>query len=192
MTSKTTAGGLEAIQPVGTTAIDKDLRLNLKRVFADGSLDSETAWMTWLALATSLNDSGLSETARTVLADLGVPEDHIDESARAGALTGLLNVYYRFRHFVESGQGDDAVKRYERTGLRMTGMAKPAMGTERFEKIAFAVSVLNGCELCVNGHERKLADLGVSEDERHDLARLAALAKATHDLRHVDCYNPSH
>ena len=186
MTDATMTRELEALQPAGTTAIDKDLRLNLKRVMADGALGPVDAWSAWLGLGVALHDEHFKVTAREALAELGESEEAIDEIARTGAFTGLLNVYYRFRHFVESGQGETGAKRYERTGLRMNAMAKPGIGHEAFEKIAFAVSVLNGCEMCVNGHERKLADLGVSEDVIHDLARLAALAKALHDLREIE------
>jgi len=84
----------------------------------------------------------------------------------------MLNTYYRFRHFVH--KDDD----YRVAGLRMTALAKPQLGKERFEMLALAVSVLNGCESCVRSHEQVLRDAGVGADKIHDLARLASVVKA--------------
>ena len=59
----------------------------------------------------------------------------------------------------------------------MTSLARPALGKERFEMLAFAVSVLNGCESCVRAHEKVLRDAGLTADKVHDLARLASVVK---------------
>jgi alkyl hydroperoxide reductase subunit D len=48
--------------------------------------------------------------------------------------------------------------------------------------LAFAVSVLNGCESCIRSHEKVLREAGVSVDQVHDLARLAAVVKGLHAL----------
>jgi alkyl hydroperoxide reductase subunit D len=81
----------------------------------------------------------------------------------------MLNVYYRFRHFL--GSPDE----YRIAALRMTALARPAIGKEKFEMLAFAVSVLNGCESCTKAHEKALRDAGIGTDKIHDLARLAAV-----------------
>lgn len=67
-------------------------------------------------------------------------------------------------------------------GLRMTALARPTLGKERFEMLAFAVSVLGGCEMCVRSHERVLREAGVSIDKVHDLARLAAVVRGLKTL----------
>jgi alkyl hydroperoxide reductase subunit D len=90
----------------------------------------------------------------------------------------MLNVYYRFRYMV--GNEED----YRAAGLRMTALARPVLGKERFEMLAFAVSVLNGCQSCIRSHEKVLRDAGVSTDKVHDLARLAAVVKGLHTLPH--------
>jgi lipoyl-dependent peroxiredoxin subunit D len=48
--------------------------------------------------------------------------------------------------------------------------------------LAFAVSVVNGCESCVRAHEKTLRDGAVSTDKLHDLARLSAVLKALRTL----------
>src|SRR5262249_16681690 len=97
-------------------------------------------------------------------------------AAQSAALMAMLNTYYRFRHFVGSPE------EYRAAGLRMTALARPVLGRERFEMLAFAVSVVNGCESCVRSHEKVLRDSGVSAEKVHDLARLAAVLKAAQTL----------
>jgi lipoyl-dependent peroxiredoxin subunit D len=59
----------------------------------------------------------------------------------------------------------------------MTALARPAMGSQNFELLALAVSVVNGCETCVTSHERVLRDGGVSPAKIHDAVRLTAAIK---------------
>lgn len=171
------------------SAIAKDLRLNLKRVLLEGSLSEQDMLLALLSTATSAHCPSLVDVAQRRLQTLGVDEAIIKEAVEAASLTGMLNVYYRFRHFIENTQGSEALERYRSVGLRMNAMSKPVMGHRLFEMLAFSVSVLNGCEMCVNGHEKRLLDLDVAPDAIHDLARMAALVKATADFSSVQ-YGP--
>jgi alkyl hydroperoxide reductase subunit D len=48
--------------------------------------------------------------------------------------------------------------------------------------LAFAVSVLNGCQSCICSHEQVLKENGVTSDKIHDLAKLAAVVKGIKGL----------
>lgn len=154
-----------------STTIARDLRLNLKRLMEESSLSPEEASLTLLATAISSENLPLASHAREKLAALGVSAEQVQEAAESAAIMGMLNTYYRFRYMV--GKDDD----YRTAGLRMTSLAKPALGKETFEMLALAVSVLNGCQNCVKSHEQVLRDAGVSADKIHDLARLASVVK---------------
>lgn len=154
-----------------TTTIARDLKLNLKKLLTDGALNPEEAAMALLAISTSVGHEPLRTLARQWLQDLNVSEEHIQEAAEAAALMGMLNTYYSFRGKL----ADPTV--YGGAGLRMTALARPALGKERFEMLAFAVSVVNGCSTCITSHEQVLKDAGVRIDKLHDLARLAAVVK---------------
>ena len=54
---------------------------------------------------------------------------------------------------------------YQRAGLRMNSLSKPQNGKDKFEMMAFTVSVVNGCTTCVSSHEKALTDIGVSRDQ---------------------------
>lgn len=167
---------LESVLPPGQTTIARDLRLNLKRVLEESSLEREEALAGLLAVATAASDERLSAYARAELAGTGLDPAQIEEAAESAAIMGMLNVYYRFRHMIAN---DDE---YRTTGLRMTALARPALGKERFEMLAFAVSVLNGCESCIRSHEKALRDAGIPVEKIHDLARLAAVVKGLNTL----------
>lgn len=169
---------LDTVLPQSETAIARDLRLNLKRILEEGALDRDEALLALLAVAISLQEERLAAYARGRLQALEVSREHIQEAAESAAIMGMLNVYYRFRYMV--GNEED----YRAAGLRMTALARPVLGKERFEMLAFAVSVLNGCQSCVRSHEKVLRDAGVSAEKVHDLARLAAVVKGLNTLLH--------
>lgn len=167
---------LEAALPQQPSAIARDLRLNLKRVLEGGALAREEALLALLALATSVGDERLAAYGRRELEHAGLAPAQIQEAAESAAIMGMLNVYYRFRHMLGNEE------EYRAAGLRMTALARPALGKERFEMLAFAVSVLNGCESCIRSHEKVLREAGLGVDRIHDLARLAAVVKGLNAL----------
>jgi len=157
------------------TAVARDLKLNLKRFLGQSTLAPDEALLTLLATATSVGSSPLACVARAELVRLDLKAEQIQEAAESAAIMGMLNVYYRFRHLLAAGLGQETVEAdYGTAGLRMNALAKPSLGKERFEMLAFAVSVLNGCGTCITSHARALATLGVTTEKIHDLARLAA------------------
>src|SRR5688500_16000087 len=133
-----------------TSLIARDLKLNLNRILTEGALSPEDAHLALLATATTVHSADLATRAREQLMIFGFSLEQIQEAAESAALVGMLNVYYRFRHFL--GSPDE----YRLAGLRMTALANPTIGKERFEMLAFAVSVINGCETCTKAHERTL------------------------------------
>ncbi len=162
---------LDSVLGDRSTAIARDLRLNLTRLLEEGALSKNEAAFTLLATASSVEYTELSQFARSLLSELGSTPEQIQEAAESAAIMGMLNTYYRFRHMV--GKDED----YKTAGLRMTALAKPILGKEQFEMLALAVSAINGCEMCIKSHEKVLRDHGISADKIHDLARIAAVVK---------------
>jgi alkyl hydroperoxide reductase subunit D len=168
----------EAVSPV-----HRDLKLNLQKILeGQGQLSREDAHLALLALATALGDQPLQSMARGQLQSLNFSADEIREAAESAAIMGMLNTYYKFRHMIKSAQGPEAEAKYQRAGLRMNALSKPVLGSIRFEMLAFAVSVLNGCETCITAHEKVLLEGSIDLEKIHDLARLAAIVKGAHTL----------
>jgi alkyl hydroperoxide reductase subunit D len=167
---------IDAIFQGRETSISRDLKLNLKRSLTEGALAGEAGLFVLLATARAAGARHLEELAASELQRLGKPDPEITEARESAAIMGMLNTYYRFRHFIEKSPGRDAD--YKVAGLRMTSLAKPVLGKERFESLALAVSILNGCESCIRSHEQVLRDHGMSADQIHEIARIASTVRA--------------
>jgi alkyl hydroperoxide reductase subunit D len=161
----------EALGDLGPAG--RDLKLNLAKAFESSSLGEQDAALATAALAAAAGDRRLQALAEERLRELDFSQEQIQEARTSAALVGMLNMYYRFKHLL-SHTDPTAMERYKNAGLRMTALAKPALGKARYEMLAFAVSVLNGCEMCLVAHEKTLKAEGVSDEKIHDLARLAA------------------
>lgn len=122
-------------------------------------------------MATSVEHNTLSTFAYQQLQHFDLSAAQLQEALESAAIVAMLNIYYRFQHMV------DKPTDYAQAALRMTALAKPNLGKARFEMLAFAVSVINGCEKCIGAHEQVLRDHAVSIEKIHDLARLAAIVK---------------
>ncbi|HYO73244.1 MAG TPA: carboxymuconolactone decarboxylase family protein, partial [Archangium sp.] len=105
---------------------------------------------------------------------LGDKADPVIEDARAAAsLMAMNNVYYRFRHMV--GKESYSTKR---AGLRMNRLMQVLTNKVDFELVCLAVSAINGCETCVQAHEKVVIEGGLSEDQVHDAVRIASVVHA--------------
>lgn len=60
----------------------------------------------------------------------------------------------------------------------MNRIGKPATPRADFELVCLAVSALNGCEACIQAHEKAVLDGGLTEDHVHDAVRIAAVVNA--------------
>jgi alkyl hydroperoxide reductase subunit D len=156
------------------TTIAKDLKLNIKRMLDDSSLSKDEVTLTIIATAKAVDFPELLAAARESAVAQEMAHEVIQEAEENAAIMGMLNIYYRFRHFIEHND-PTAKDEYGAAKLRMTSLGNPAMGKEKFEMLAFAVSAINGCEMCVSSHEKALMGIGVGRDKIHDLGRIAAI-----------------
>lgn len=156
------------------TKVARDLKLNLKNLVSKSTLTAAESALLLKGLAGSTGFRPLSEIGDLLIAESGesFSPEQLQEARESAAIMGMLNVYYRFRHFMDE-HGENS--HYSTTGLRMMSLSAPALGKARFELLAFAHSVVNGCQKCVTSHEKSLVELGTAPDKIHDTARLAAV-----------------
>ncbi len=164
---------LELTFPNHDSAPYRDLSLNFKKIMEDSPLEPVERLMNVAAIARALHWKELESMAAVELKHLDLNEAEIQECFEAAAIMGMLNTYYKFKGYL----GSDVLPEYARAGLRMNTLSKPLNGKLRFEMMAMAVSVVNGCPTCVSSHEKALTEIGVGRDKIHDLARLAAVLK---------------
>ena len=152
----------------------KDTRLNLSSVIESNSLTPEQRWGVAVACAYAARNERLKEAILEEAKKALPNAEPVLEDARAAAsLMGMNNVYYRFRHMV--GKESYSTKR---PGLRMNRMAQVQTNKVDFELVCLAVSAINGCEMCVQSHEKVVIDGGLTEDQVHDAVRIASVIHA--------------
>ena len=152
----------------------KDTRLNLQAVLEGGSLTPEQRWGVAVGAAYAARNERLKEAmineAKKALANA---EPVIEDARAAASLMGMNNVYYRFRHMVGKPSYTEKPAR-----LRMNRLVKPLTPKVDFELVCLAVSAINGCEMCVQSHEKVVIEGGLTEDHVNDAVRIAATVHA--------------
>jgi len=154
----------------------KDIRLNLTAVLENGPpLTAEQRWGTALATALATRSVRLRDA---ILADwpAAVPATVVEEAQAAAALMAMNNVYYRFRHFMSEGGKDSYGSMPAR--LRMQRLGKPSTNKADLELLCLAVSAVNGCEMCVQSHEKVVLSGGLTEEHVHEAVRIGAVMQA--------------
>ena len=152
----------------------KDTRLNLQSVLQVESLTPEQRGGVAVGCAFAARNERLKEAMINEAKKALTHAEPVIEDARAAAsLMGMNNVYYRFRHMV--GKESYSTKR---AGLRMNRLVQVLTNKVDFELVCLAVSAINGCETCVQSHERVVLEGGMSEDQVHDAIRIASVIHA--------------
>lgn len=156
--------------------ISKDLQLNLKRYATQSSLNEQQLMLLTYSLTQNKKLLQFHEYAKERLISMEFTALQIIETKEISSFIKMLNTYYKFKHFVDKNED------YKQAGLRMNAMSKSNLTKTDFEILAFAHSLINGCEFCVKAHENELRHLGVSADQIHDIARLTSVLDAITEI----------
>lgn len=151
----------------------RDLRVNLKSTLDSASLGGrKNAYLIALAVAANERNNALISAFTELAKKESATESEIGEVHAIASLLATNNVFYRFRHFSEN-------KAYEQmpAGIKMTIMMRPVLSKVFFELVSLVVSAVNGCEVCVNSHEKSVRHEGGSEQMIFDAIRLGAVVR---------------
>lgn len=151
----------------------RDIRLNLQSVMQGGALSSEQRHGVAVASAIASRHRPLLLALEADAVAAGVPPAVLEDARAAAALMSMNNVYYRFRHMVGKPSYSERPAR-----LRMNRLAQPAHSRTDLELFSLAVSAINGCEVCVQSHEKVVVEAGLTEEQVHDAVRIAATVHA--------------
>lgn len=146
----------------------KDLRLNMSTMLRGSGIDQPTTYCSAIAVAYFVGAKALAEALRADSASLLSAEDVTDAEA-AAALMGMTTVYYKSRELLGKPTYGQM-----RPSLRMNRMMSP-VSRQRYEAASFACAAVAACPACLQSHEAKLLETGLSEAAVHDLIRLAAV-----------------
>ncbi len=150
----------------------KDIKLNLQTVFQSATLTPAQLWGVAVASAIASRNRAIAIAVLTDAASQ-VEAGVIEDAKAAAALMAMNNVFYRFRHMAGKGSYSSKPAR-----LRMNWIGKPLGSKTDFELFCLAVSATNGCEMCIQSHEKVVVEGGLSEDQVHDAVRIASTIQA--------------
>lgn len=151
----------------------RDLRVNLRSTLESASLGGKkNAYLIALAVAANDRNNALISAFTELAKKEGATDAEIAETHAIASLLATNNVFYRFRHFCDN-------KAYEQmpAGIKMTIMLRPVLPKVFFELVSLVVSAVNGCQACVNSHEKSVRHEGGSEQMIFDAIRLGAVVR---------------
>ena len=158
----------------GNSRYVRDLKLNFTSTLTSSHLSEKECALVALSIAVNNNNAVLINFLEKHALDKGATAEEIAEAAGCASLLALNNVFYRFRHFTGKEKYSQIPAR-----VRMQLMSSPVTGKEFFELMSIAVSAVNGCEMCVNAHEKSILALGSTEERVFDAVRIASIITAT-------------
>ncbi len=141
----------------GNSRYVRDLKLNLTSTLTSSHLSEKECALLALSTAVNNNNGVLINFLERVALEKGATAEEIAEAAGCASLLALNNVFYRFRHFTGK-------EKYTQIPARV-----------RMQLMSIAVSAVNGCEMCVNAHEKSILALGSTEERVFDAVRIASI-----------------
>jgi len=154
----------------GNSRYVRDLKLNFTSTFTSNHMTEKECALVALTIAVNNNNKVLIEFFEKLALSKEATEAEIGEAVGCASLLALNNVFYRFRHFTGKEKYTQIPAR-----VRMQLMSSPVTGKEFFELMSLAVSAVNGCEMCVNAHEKSILGLGATEERVFDAVRIASI-----------------
>lgn len=153
----------------------KDTKMNLSSVLTpEGSPGLTEKQIAGIALASAYAARVPSVVKHVMDYASGVLlENEIQGAKSAVSIMSMTNMYYRFLHLAE----DPDIKTMP-AKLRMSVVAQPGIDKAAFEMNALAVSVINGCSMCIQAHVAQLVKAGVTKEGVQSVARIASVIYA--------------
>jgi alkyl hydroperoxide reductase subunit D len=150
----------------------RDLKVNLQNVLAQQELTERQTWTVAVACAMASRHPALTKAILAKAAEKLAPEQ-LHSAKAAGAIMGLNNVFYRFRHMVGKEEYNTIPARLRMQAIRMHG-GDPV----DFELACLAASAVKGCEACVKSHDAVVREKGISGEAVLASARIASTLHA--------------
>lgn len=163
----------------------KDVKINLGTLISKENqiLTTKQVYGAALASAYATKEKNLikimEKEVQNILSDAEIAAAKI-----AATLMAMNNIYYRFLHISED-------KEYSKmpAGLRMKGIIDHGIEKVDFEVFSLAVSIINGCGMCIDAHANQLIKHGMSKTQVQMTAKIAAVVNSAAQLLIIQNYN---
>ncbi len=150
----------------------KDQRLNVSSLISEQLLTDQQKWGTFVACAHATAYKPLIDAVEAEAADKLTPEG-MNAAKAAASIMAMNNIYYRFTHLASRPEYRTMPAR-----LRMNVIGAPGIDKADFELFSLAVSAINGCGMCIDSHDKVLAQHGMAADKIQTAVRIASVVHA--------------
>lgn len=152
----------------------KDLFMNAKKfVFGDGQLDATARAQIALAVAAHAKCGPWVQFMRSVLDRLSVPEQTVVDTIAVASTNYMYNSFFKFRKLSGTDRFDGLP-----VALRAHTFMNSSLDEKMVELVDIAISDLNACEPCVQGHVLKAKKLGLSDEQVLEAVQVASIVYA--------------
>lgn len=160
----------------GSEAGINDMYMNMNRQFGDGALPEKSKLIVAVGVAAAAGSPGAVAFFTEAAIAAGATEEQCLEAVSTAAVCGVFNGYYRFRHQVP----EDLAETYAafKAPFNANTFMKGKLDGKEMESVCIAVSSLNGCHMCVEGHVKKGKQLGLTDEQIDELVKVTAVAEA--------------
>lgn len=150
----------------------KDLRLNVSSLLAEQLLTDQQKWGTLVAVAHACAHKPLIDVVEAEAATK-LSAEAMHAAKAAASIMAMNNIYYRFTYMASRADYKTMPAK-----LRMNVIGAPGIEKADFELYSLAVSAVNGCGMCIDAHDKVLAQHGVAADKIQAAVRIAAVVHA--------------
>jgi alkyl hydroperoxide reductase subunit D len=149
----------------------RDVKINLQTIFnlENAQLSAKQIFGAALASAYATKEKTLIQVLENETKNI-LSNEEIRAVKIATSLMAMNNIYYRFLHLSED-------KEYSQmqAGLRMRGILDHGIDKIDFEIFALAVSIINGCGMCIDAHANQLLKHQLTKTQVQIVAKIAAI-----------------
>jgi alkyl hydroperoxide reductase subunit D len=153
-----------------------DLYMNLNRQLQDGKVPQRTKLLVATAVAAAAGSPAAMEFFTHAAIAAGRTRQEAVEAGAVAATCTVFNGYYRFRHQVPADL--EPVFSAFKAPFNASMFVKPALEQREVEAICIAVSSVNNCHKCVEGHIAKAKSLDLADEQIDEIVKAAAVALA--------------
>lgn len=150
-----------------------DLYMNIKRQLEAGKLEQGPKFLVAVAVASAAGSAEGTRFLGAAARKAGLSAEQVLDAVSAATVCAVFNGYYKFRDLAVEGEFDSF-----RAPFNANTFMKSALSPVEVELICIAVSAFNGCKMCVQGHNAKARQLGVTDEQIDEAIKAGAIAGA--------------
>lgn len=154
-----------------------DVYMNLNRQLADGKLSQKTKVLVAVGVAAAAGSPRAVDLFADIALAAGRTREEVLEAVSIATVCSIFNGYYRFRYQIPA----ELKPTYEafKAPFNANSFMKSFVKKDEMESICVAVSSMNNCMGCVEGHLNAAKNAGLTDEQIDEVIRVGAVAFAT-------------